>query len=179
VTQAQAALAQAEGQLGQAEATLQQLVANPGIWRHLHGSGTRCSRKWVRYRVRPATRRLRQLKRRKEANVTAGEKNVVAAKEFVRAGKATLDRLVTLQGYEKVTSPFAGIVTARNVDVWRTDFPTWFNAGACPPQIWPAPPTFRAMAKFSVWRRLAGCEFWCRCLRRGGGSMWGSTPASA
>src|SRR6202030_3547851 len=52
-----------------------------------------------------------------EANVTAGDKNIVAAKDFVRAGKATLDRLVTLQGYEKVTSPFAGIVTARNVDV--------------------------------------------------------------
>jgi multidrug efflux pump subunit AcrA (membrane-fusion protein) len=52
-----------------------------------------------------------------EANVSAGEKNVVAAKEFVRAAKATLDRLITLQGYEKVTSPFAGVVTARNVDV--------------------------------------------------------------
>jgi RND family efflux transporter MFP subunit len=49
--------------------------------------------------------------------VTAGEKNVVAAREFVHAAKATLDRLITLQGYEKVTSPFAGIVTARNVDV--------------------------------------------------------------
>src|SRR6202007_3176700 len=39
------------------------------------------------------------------------------AKEFVRAAKATLDRLITLQGYEKVTAPFAGVVTARNVDV--------------------------------------------------------------
>src|SRR5713101_8423617 len=52
-----------------------------------------------------------------EANVTAGEKNVRAAQEFVRASKATLQRLITLQGYEKITSPFAGIVTSRNVDV--------------------------------------------------------------
>jgi len=52
-----------------------------------------------------------------DANVTAGEKNVVAAREFIRASKATLDRIIALQGYEKVTAPFAGIVTARNVDV--------------------------------------------------------------
>ena len=28
-----------------------------------------------------------------------------------------MQRLVTLQGYEKITAPFAGIITARNVDV--------------------------------------------------------------
>src|SRR5258705_312092 len=49
-----------------------------------------------------------------EANVTAGEKNVVAAKDYVRASQAALDRLLALQAYEKVTSPFNGIVTARN-----------------------------------------------------------------
>jgi multidrug efflux pump subunit AcrA (membrane-fusion protein) len=52
-----------------------------------------------------------------EANVTAGEKNVRAAQEFVRASKATLQRLITLQAYEKVTAPFAGVITSRNVDV--------------------------------------------------------------
>ena len=52
-----------------------------------------------------------------EANVAAGEKSVHAAEEFVRASKAELQRLVTLQGYEKITAPFAGIITARNVDV--------------------------------------------------------------
>ena len=52
-----------------------------------------------------------------EANVAAGEKSVHAAEEFVRASKAELQRLVTLQGYERITAPFAGIITARNVDV--------------------------------------------------------------
>ena len=52
-----------------------------------------------------------------EANVAAGEKAVHAAEEFVRASKAELQRLVTLQGYERITAPFAGIITARNVDV--------------------------------------------------------------
>jgi multidrug efflux pump subunit AcrA (membrane-fusion protein) len=115
VTQAKAALAQAEGQLGQAEAALQQLTATRDL----------AAITWQRYQVLTKTGAVSRqagdtqstAARTAEANVTAGEKNVVAAKEFVHASKATLDRLITLQGYEKVTSPFAGVVTARNVDV--------------------------------------------------------------
>jgi multidrug efflux pump subunit AcrA (membrane-fusion protein) len=115
VTQAQAALAQAEGQLGQAEATLQQLIATRDL----------AAVTWQRYQVLTKTGAVSRqagdtqmtAAKTAEANVTAGEKNVVAAKEFIRASQATLDRLITLQGYEKVTSPFTGIVTARNVDV--------------------------------------------------------------
>ncbi len=115
VTQAQAALSQAEGQLGQAEATLQQLIATRDL----------AAVTWQRYQVLTKTGAVSRqagdtqstAAKTAEANVTAGEKNVVAAKDFVRASKATLDRLVTLQGYEKIASPFAGVVTARNVDV--------------------------------------------------------------
>src|SRR6202140_2575324 len=115
VTQAQAALSQAEGQLGQAEAMLQQLIATRDL----------AAVTWQRYQVLTKTGAVSRqagdtqmtAAKTAEANVTAGEKNVVAARDFVRASKATLDRLVTLQGYEKITSPFAGIVTARNVDV--------------------------------------------------------------
>src|SRR5882724_4658338 len=115
VTQAEAALAQAEGQLGQAEATLQQLIATRDL----------AAVTWQRYQVltktgavsRQAGDTQNTAAKTAEANLTAGEKNVVAAKEFIRASQATLDRLITLQRYEKVTSPFAGIVTARNVDV--------------------------------------------------------------
>ena len=115
VTQGQAAVAQAEGQLGQAEATLQQLIATRDL----------ANITWQRYQVLTKTGAVSRqagdtqstAAQTAAANVSAGEKNVVAAKEFVHAAKATLDRLITLQGYEKVTSPFAGIVTARNVDV--------------------------------------------------------------
>ncbi len=115
VTQAQAALAQAGGQLGQAEATLQQLIATRDL----------AAITWQRYQVLTKTGAVSRqagdtqstASKTAEANVSAGEKNVTAAKEFVHAAKATLDRLITLQGYEKLTSPFAGIVTARNVDV--------------------------------------------------------------
>lgn len=115
VTQAQAALAQAEGQLGQAEAALVQLKATRDL----------AALTWKRYQVLTKTGAVSRqagdtqltASETADANVTAGEKNVVAAKEFVHAASATLNRLVTLQGYEKVTAPFAGIVTARNVDV--------------------------------------------------------------
>jgi multidrug efflux pump subunit AcrA (membrane-fusion protein) len=115
VTQAEAALSQAEGQLGQSEAALQQLIATRDL----------AAVTWQRYQVltktgavsRQAGDNQSTAAKTSDANVTAGEKNVVAAKDFVRAGKATLERLRTLQRYEKITSPFAGVVTARNVDV--------------------------------------------------------------
>jgi multidrug efflux pump subunit AcrA (membrane-fusion protein) len=115
VTQAQAAMSQAEGQLGQAEATLEQLVATRDL----------ANITWQRYQVLTKTGAVsrqagdNQLTAAKtsEANVTAGQKNVVAARDNVHATQAMLDRLRTLQGYEKVTAPFDGIVTARNVDV--------------------------------------------------------------
>ena len=115
VTQARAALSQAEGQLGQAEATLEQLIATRDL----------AAITWKRYQVltntgavsRQAGDNSLTAAKTAEANVTAGQKNVVAAKQFVSASKAMLDRLLTLQAYEKVTAPFDGVVTARNVDV--------------------------------------------------------------
>ena len=115
VSQAEAAVAQAEGQLGQTEATLQQLIATRDL----------ANITWKRYQVLTASGAVSRqdgdmqqtASKTAEANVTAGEKNVRAAQEFVRASKATLQRLITLQGYEKIASPFAGIVTSRNVDV--------------------------------------------------------------
>src|ERR1700687_4545391 len=115
VSQARAALSQAEGQLGQAEATLQQLIATRDL----------AAVTWQRYQVLTKTGAVSRqagdtqmtAAKTAEANVTAGEKSVVAARDVGHASKASLDRLVALQGYEKVTSPFAGVVTARNVDV--------------------------------------------------------------
>lgn len=42
--------------------------------------------------------------------------NVAAAERNVQAFKANLDRVIALQSYERVTAPFDGIVTQRNVD---------------------------------------------------------------
>ncbi|MDQ2948015.1 MAG: efflux RND transporter periplasmic adaptor subunit, partial [Acidobacteriota bacterium] len=52
-----------------------------------------------------------------QANVQSAHADVRAAEENVRASEANLQRLIDLQGYERITAPFSGIITARNVDV--------------------------------------------------------------
>lgn len=115
VKEAAASLAQSQGQLGQAQATLEQLVATRDL----------ASLTWQRYQVltktgavsRQAGDNQSTAAKTAEANVTAGQKSLAAAQEMVRASQAALDRLIALQNYEKVIAPFAGVVTARNVDV--------------------------------------------------------------
>lgn len=50
------------------------------------------------------------------ANVASYRAAVSAAQAGVRAGQANLARSVALQGFQNVTAPFAGVVTARNID---------------------------------------------------------------
>jgi multidrug efflux pump subunit AcrA (membrane-fusion protein) len=115
VSQSQAALAQAQGQLGQAQAALEQLTATRDL----------AEITWQRYKILTAKGAVSRQDgdnqstsaKTSEANVVAQQKTVRAAEEYVRASQATLNRLFTLQGYEQITAPFDGIITARNVDV--------------------------------------------------------------
>jgi multidrug efflux pump subunit AcrA (membrane-fusion protein) len=115
VSQAEAALAQAQGQLGQAQATLEQLTATRDL----------AEITWQRYKVLTADGAVSRQDgdnqstsaKTSAANVVAQQKTVRATEEYVRASQATLNRLQTLQGYERITAPFAGVITARNVDV--------------------------------------------------------------
>jgi multidrug efflux pump subunit AcrA (membrane-fusion protein) len=115
VSQARAALAQAQGQLGQAQATLDQLTATRDL----------AELTWERYKVLTAKGAVSRqdgdnqstAAKTSEANVAAQQKTVRASAEYVLASQATLARLVTLQNYERITAPFGGVITARNVDV--------------------------------------------------------------
>jgi multidrug efflux pump subunit AcrA (membrane-fusion protein) len=115
VSQSKAALAQAQGQLGQAQATLEQFTATRDL----------AVITWQRYKVLTADGAVSRqdgdnqatAAKTAEANVAAQQKTVRATEEFVRASKASLDRLLALQGYEQITAPFDGIITARNVDI--------------------------------------------------------------
>ncbi len=51
-----------------------------------------------------------------QAAVLAGRANVSAATATIHAGQANENRYATMRGFEKVTAPFDGIITARNVD---------------------------------------------------------------
>jgi multidrug efflux pump subunit AcrA (membrane-fusion protein) len=115
VSQAQAALAQAQGQLGQAQATLEQLTATRDL----------AEITWQRYKILTADGAISRQDgdnqstsaKTSAANVVAQQKTVRATEEFVHASQATFDRLRTLQGYERITAPFDGVITARNVDI--------------------------------------------------------------
>lgn len=50
------------------------------------------------------------------ANVQAGRDNVGAAAANVRSNQANVARYASLQGFSRVIAPFAGVITARNVD---------------------------------------------------------------
>lgn len=52
-----------------------------------------------------------------EALVEAQKANISAADENVRQAQANLDRVLALQEYKNIRAPFAGVVTARNVEV--------------------------------------------------------------
>jgi RND family efflux transporter MFP subunit len=53
----------------------------------------------------------------KRAAYTQAQSALEAFKASVAAAEATVQRLAALQGFEKVYAPFAGVVTARNMDV--------------------------------------------------------------
>ena len=101
VDQARATLLQSQSVLGQMEAQLKLASVT-----------------WERYKVLVAKGVLsKQDGDTQEANYEVAQANVRAAENSVSANKASVDRLLKLQGYERVVAPFDGIVTARNVDV--------------------------------------------------------------
>jgi RND family efflux transporter MFP subunit len=50
------------------------------------------------------------------ADVNAQEANVRAAEANVRAAEANIQRLTEIKGFQRVSAPFAGVITERNVD---------------------------------------------------------------
>ena len=52
-----------------------------------------------------------------QASVSASRSNVEAAQAAVGSSSANTRRYEALQGYERITAPFSGVITARNVDV--------------------------------------------------------------
>lgn len=114
VAQARAAVAQAQQQLAQARAQLQQSNAQLDLARVTRDRYVTLVQKGALSRQDGDTQETNF--QTSQATVGAYAANVHAAEENVRAAQASLDRLISLQGYEEVTAPFAGIVTARLVD---------------------------------------------------------------
>ncbi len=108
VSQAKASLAGAQQMLRQAAARLNLARVTAERWRTLVQKGV-VSRQ-------EADQRDADLEAQ-QAAVDSSQAAVKAAEDSVSASEANLRRLVELQAFKNVKAPFAGIITARNVDV--------------------------------------------------------------
>ncbi len=115
VQQSRAALAQAEKQLEQAKADLVDARSKMELARVT----------WDRYKVlvdhgavsrQEGDQQLASF-RSTSASVSSAEARIGSADNNVQASRASLDRLLAIQEFEKVRAPFAGVITARNFDV--------------------------------------------------------------
>jgi RND family efflux transporter MFP subunit len=115
VQQANAMLQQSQSTLQQAQAALDEAKANAGLasitaqrWAALLKRGAVSQQASDNYQYAYNAQNAAQ-------NVAAA--NVAAAKDSVGSNQANLDRYLEQQSFERVTAPFTGVVTQRNVDV--------------------------------------------------------------
>ena len=115
VAQARAQVAQAEQQLGQARASLIQAEAQ----RDLAEANLKRYAGLVKNGAVAQQDYETQVSGAKtaEALVVSQQANIVANQDNVNQAQANLDRVKSLQEFKNVRAPFAGVVTARNVDV--------------------------------------------------------------
>jgi RND family efflux transporter MFP subunit len=127
--QARATLAQSEASLQQAKATFEQAKANAELTRLTKerdlplGQQHAISQQIVDEAVQSHNARV--------ADVDAAEANITAAQANVAANRANVARLMQLQSFEQVVAPFAGVITARNVE--RGDLVSTGSASAGKP----------------------------------------------
>lgn len=115
IREAQATLRRAQSSQRQAEAALAQSNANLGLaeatarrWQTLVSKGVLSKQ--------DGDEKQSALDARK-ADVGAAEAAVQAARDSIAANEAAVQRLSELQSFRQVRAPFAGVVTARNIDV--------------------------------------------------------------
>jgi membrane fusion protein, multidrug efflux system len=113
--QARATLVQARASLVQAQANLQQATTNMEFARVSY-------QRWqemAEQHIVPDQDRDQMLAgyNAAKATVDANQANINATKATITANEANVQRLVYLQGFKRVTAPFVGIITARNVEV--------------------------------------------------------------
>jgi len=113
--QARAIVSQAVASLGQAQANLNQAVTNMEYARVTYERNQYLAQQHV---VPEQTRdQMKAAYDVAKATVDAMQANINAAKATIASNEANVRNLKALQGFQKVYSPFAGVITARNVEV--------------------------------------------------------------
>jgi RND family efflux transporter MFP subunit len=112
--QAQAALAQARAALGQKRAALAQATANMKLAEATNARWKRLVTKGVLSRQEGDEKETIYAAR--QADVEAARADIAAAEANIGSHEANVRRLQELRGFQKLTAPFEGVVTARNGD---------------------------------------------------------------
>lgn len=115
VLQAKAMLQQSQSTLQQAQAALDEAKANAGL-------ASITAQRWAALLKRGAVSQQTNdnyqfAYNAQTAAVNVAAANVAAAKDSVGSNQANLGRYLEQQSFERVTAPFTGVVTQRNVDV--------------------------------------------------------------
>ena len=122
ILQARASLAQAQSALRELQADIALSHANLNLARATRDRWDHLAEKGV------VSRQDREEKQAdyavKQAQTERAEASLATASDTIHASEANLHRLEQMKGFARVTAPFAGIVTTRNVDVG-----TLINAG--------------------------------------------------
>jgi RND family efflux transporter MFP subunit len=114
VAQARAAVAQAEQQLGQARAAQVQAESQRDLAKVTSERYTNLVARGAVARQDADTQQSNY--KTAEALVSAQQASVQASADNVKQSQANLERVIALQDFKSVKAPFAGIVTARNID---------------------------------------------------------------
>ncbi len=122
-------IAQAHATLAQAQASLKELNADIELSRANLELARATQERWQRLADKGVVSRQDMDEKRADLGVkqAQAERAVAAlatAQETVRASEANLHRLEEMKSFARVTAPFDGVVTARNVDIG-----TLINAG--------------------------------------------------
>src|SRR6185503_10586115 len=119
---------QAIASLGQAQANLNQAVTNMEYARVTYERNQYLAQQHV---VADQTRdQMKAAYDVAKAAVDAMQANINAAKATIASNEANVRSLSALQGFQKVYSPFAGVITARNVEVGSLISPSTSSVSA-------------------------------------------------
>lgn len=114
-SQARAQLALAKAQLAQSKAQVEQTRASLNLAKATYARSSTLAKQ--NYESKQSFDNAAASVEAQTANLAAAEAGVEVSKANVAAQQATLDRLEQLTGFEAVTAPFDGVVTARNIEV--------------------------------------------------------------
>jgi multidrug efflux pump subunit AcrA (membrane-fusion protein) len=130
VAQSRAAVSQAGQQLSQAKAALVQAESQRDLAKLTAERYNNLVAKGAVARQDADTQESNY--KTSDALVVAQQANVEAAADNVKQAQANLDRVISLQDFKSVKAPFAGVVTARNIDAGALISATGTGQGASP-----------------------------------------------